>query len=189
MPMHHLKGEGARPPRRIPIAFYAVLAAACPLTFVLHEGGHWLAGTLLGHAMRFSLNAVVTASGTSASTLDALMITGAGPLVTLLQGIVAFLLVRRRNALMAYAFLFAAWFMRFAAALVSIVNPNDEARMGLQLGLDAWMLPTAIVLVLLALTGLGARRLGVGWRTNVASYLDCSVLFAAIVFGSAVLAT
>lgn len=173
--------------KRVGPGFYAVLAIASLLTFVLHEAGHWAMGIWLGHTMVFHLNGVGPAPGVVMSARDAFMVTAAGPLVTVLQALVACALIQQRVLLLAYAFVFTAWFMRFAATLVSIVHPNDEARMSLQLGLGTWLLPVTTMLGLLALTWWAAGRLRLGWRVNIACYLLCSVLFAAIIFADAAL--
>lgn len=172
---------------RVDARFYFMLVIAAVVTFAVHEVAHWIAGVALGHDMVIKLNGVAGAPGVVLPARDAFIVTAAGPVVTVLQALVAFALVRSRGVLLAYPFLFAAWFMRFAAAFVSLFHPNDEARMSLQLGLGQWLLPIVTVLLLLLLTWSGARRLRLGWTTNTASYVLCSLLFAAIVFGDAAL--
>ncbi len=170
---------------RVNWRFYATLAAVVPLSFILHEAAHWLAGLALGHDTVMGLNGGSPRSPTAVSASDAFLISAAGPAVTLLQGAVAFLLIRSRDWLLAYPVLFFACFMRFGAAVVSVMHPNDEARMSLALGWGKWALPALVVGLLFALTWIASRRLGLGWRTNIASYLLCSVAVAAVVFGSA----
>ena len=172
---------------RVDARFYIALVIAAVITFAVHEAAHWAAGVALGHDMVISLNGVAGGPGVELPVRDAFIVTAAGPAVTVLQALVAFALIRSRGALLAYPFLFAAWFMRFAAAFVSVSHPNDEASMSLQLGWGQWLLPITTVLALLVLTWLGARRLRLGWTTNTTSYVLCSLLFAAIVFGDAAL--
>ena len=161
--------------------FYLVLLAAMGLSFVMHEAAHWAAGRALGYDMRMSLNGAAPIGGFRDSA-DAAWVSAAGPAFTLLQAMLAFAVVRMRRSLPAYAFLFAACFMRFAAAAVSVVHPNDEARLSLAWGWGTWTLPVVMVCVLLALTVSAARQLGLGWRTHVLCYLLCSAATAAIVF-------
>jgi hypothetical protein len=162
--------------------FYLVLILACPLTFLVHEGAHWLMGQGLGYSMTMSLNGANPRSGGFTVDAHAMWVSAAGPLITLLQGVVAFLLIRSGKHLLAYPFLFIAWMMRFAAAVVSIKHPNDEARISQMLGLGTWTLPVLIVAVLFALLYNANQRLQVGWRANLVSYLIASVMFAVIVF-------
>lgn len=139
--------------------FYATLAVAVVLTFIVHEAAHWMAGVGLGYEMQMRINGGVPIAppGTAVTARDAFIISAAGPVATALQAILAFALIRTRGSLPAYAFLFVAWFMRFAAAFVSMFNPNDEARMSVQLGWNMWLLPGVVVSILLLLTWAGAR--------------------------------
>ncbi len=168
-------------------SFYGVLVLATLMTTVVHEAAHWAMGSALGHEMAMSFNEARVASGAGASVRDVMLITAAGPAITLLQAVIAYALIRSRGLRLAYPFLFAAWFMRFAAGVVSLAHPNDEARLSIELIGGMWWLPAVVVLGLLALLWSAARRMGFGWRTNVACYLICSVLTAAIVFGDRVL--
>lgn len=157
------------------------LPAIVLATSVLHELGHWTMGVALGHEMRLSLNEVAPIDR-AIPARDLLLIAAAGPLVTFAQAVCAALLIGRRGPYWLYGVLFAAWFMRLAAAFVSVSHPNDEARIALWLSGTAWWLPLAVVLGLSALLVAASRRLRIGWKTNLACYLICSATLAAIVF-------
>jgi hypothetical protein len=165
--------------RRVGAGFYLLLIGAVLLTALIHEGAHWLAGTALGHQMTFNLNSVGPMS--PVSMRDHLIISAAGPLVTILQGLIAFVLVLRRDMLGAYAFLFFAALMRVTATAVSVFNPNDEARISLELGMGQWTLPLIVCGLLIALTVVASRKLRIGWKTNLLTYLVCTVGITAIV--------
>ena len=143
-------------------------------------------GVALGHDMRISLNEVGPVDR-AIPTRDLLLIAAAGPLVTLVQAVFAALAIRRYGRRWLYGVLFAAWFMRLAAAFVSVFHPNDEARISLALTGTAWWLPLAVVLGLSVLLHSAARRLHIGWKTNLACYLICSLAITAIVFGDRLL--
>jgi hypothetical protein len=98
-----------------------------------------------------------------------------------LQAVLAFWWLRARDSSAAYAMLFVAWFMRFAAMMVSLMHPNDEARISVFLGLGQWTLPALVVLSLLALLWSANRSLAIGWKVNLGSYALCSVAFALLV--------
>ena len=165
--------------RRVGASFYILLVGAVLATYLLHEGAHWLAGTLLGHQMTFNLNSV---SPTGPVPMrDFLIFAAAGPIVTLFQGIVAFVLILRRDSLAAYAFLFFAALMRVTAAGISLFNPNDEARISLELGIGQWTLPLLVCSVLVGLTVLASRKLRIGWKTNLLTYLVCTIGLSAVV--------
>tara|TARA_R110000782_G_scaffold169812_1_gene261658 strand:+ start:454 stop:990 length:537 start_codon:yes stop_codon:yes gene_type:complete len=165
--------------RRVGPGFYPLLFIVALLTFALHEGAHWLAGIALGHDMVVSLNG--SHATTSVPALDAMLISAAGPVVTLIQGILALSLVLMRKSLTAYALLFFAAFMRLMAAGVSLLNPNDEARISLYFGMGPWILPLAIVAVLGVMTVIGSRHLRLSWQTHALAWLTASVAVSAIV--------
>lgn len=168
------------PRMRTGIGFYLLVFVAGFLTFVLHEGGHWLAAVLLGHDAHFSLNRAGARDAVEAGHM--VLITAAGPAVTVLQGLAAFALVQARRSAAAWAFLFWAAFMRLMATVISLWNPNDEARLSKHFGLGTWTLPIIVTLVLLALLAIGSRRIGAGWKTLGLSWLVASAAITAIVF-------
>ncbi len=172
-------------PRKVGPGFYLILPLIALATFVLHEGAHWLAGVVLGHEMTVSLNSSAPVGAVSRE--HALLISAAGPLVTLAGGLIAFALVLARDSLAAYGVLFFALFMRFSAGLISLIHPNDEARISLDLGLGLYTLPAAMVGVLMVLTVIAARRLRLGWKTHLAAYLVCTAALTAVVFADQVL--
>ena len=160
--------------------FYGLLLAAGLITFVVHEGAHWAMAQGLGYEGFFSLNRA-GARGT-VTPEHRLLITAAGPAATLLQGAIAWALVQARGSRLAWAFLFQAAFMRLMATVISLWNPNDEARIGAELGLGTWTLPLLVTLGLFLLLALGSRRLRVGWATLGLSWLAASAGVTAIVF-------
>ena len=166
-------------PRRVGPGFYVVLLLIALATFVLHEGAHWAMGRALGHDMTFGLNG----SGTlgPAPPVDHHLISAAGVLVTVAQGVVGLVLVWRRNSLVGYGLLYFAALMRLVAAVVSLFNPNDEARISEALGLGLWTLPVAVVGLLGVMAVVATRRLGLSWRTNLLTWLTATAALSAIV--------
>lgn len=161
--------------------YYATLLGVVVLTFLIHESAHWLAGEALGYEMIVSLNGASTHDGRFGSPRDAFAVAAAGPLATFVQALLALWRVTSRGSVPAYTFLFVAGFMRLAAALVSIVHPNDEALMSMSLGWGMWTLPAIVVLALLAMTWVASRRLQLRWTTQLASCALCGAAFAAVV--------
>lgn len=159
--------------------FYLWFVLVFLITNLLHEGGHWLMGAALGMDMRFGLNAVLYLSPTE--SWQRALADAAGPLVTIMQGIVAYVLVRRTASVKAFAFLYAAAFMRLVAGLVSVLHPNDEARLSLYLGLGKWTLPALVAAGLIVLAIRGSKRLGLTWKDQALCYLVASLAVSAIV--------
>lgn len=172
--------------RRLPLAFWLSAPLVAAITWGVHELMHYLAGVALGYEMWMSMNQAGLVQGEYTATWHAMVVSMAGPVVTYLQAGVAFWLIRARGLVLAYPFLFLAWFTRTLAFVIGFKTPNDEMRTSLDLGLPGWLLPAVVVAGLLALTVLGSRRLQLGWRVNLGLYLMFSAITAAIVFGDPV---
>lgn len=161
--------------------FYVMLLAIMVATFAIHEAGHWLTAILLGHEPFYGLNGAGTRA--TVSTLHGALISAAGPAVTVLQGLIAFVLIRGGAGLTAFAVLYCAAFMRLMAAAISIlVHPNDEARVSLALGLPAITLHVLVAGGLIILTILAGIRLKLSWRAWVLSWLVGSAAVSAVVY-------
>lgn len=174
-------------PFRAGWTFYLLLFAITPAAFFFHELAHWLAGETLGYSMTMSLNNAHPVEGAFRTTADAMWVSAAGPLLTILQGTIAYLLVRRTGNPLFYPVIFIALFMRASAMLISGFNLNDEARISHALGIGEWTLPAVVVAGLLALTWRASLRIGAHWSVNVYSYLVASLAVTAVVWGDAVI--
>ena len=143
-------------------------------TFVVHEGFHWLAGTLLGYPMQVSPNQAW--SSAPMTPAHAMVVSIAGPLATYGQAAVGYRWVRARTALVGFAMVYMAFFMRLVAMAVSAFNPNDEARVSRDLGLGQWTLPAVVVVALLVLVVLASRRLEISRREQFVCYVVASIV-------------
>ncbi|MEJ6788784.1 hypothetical protein BrevBR_04475 [Brevundimonas sp. BR2-1] len=159
--------------------FYGLVFIAGFITFALHEGGHWLAAILLGHEAYFGLNSAGARGAVSAA--DHAIISAAGPAVTVAQALIALALVQARGSAVGWIFLFQAAFMRLMATVISLFNPNDEARISEWLGWGPWILPVIVTAGLFALLAVGVQRLNVSWKTLALSWVVASVAVSAVV--------
>ena len=159
--------------------FYLTFFFVGVVTYLLHELGHWGVGKIFGFEMNFRLNGVSTLS--PVVPFSRAMFDFGGPAVTLVQGFIAYSIVKRTGSQLAFAFVYHAAFMRVVASLISFVYMNDEARLSLYFGLPAWTLPVAISGVLVALAWAASKRLGTSWRDQLCCYLAASVTAAAVV--------
>ena len=71
--------------------------------------------------------------------------------------------------------------MRLVAGLVSILYPNDEARLSLYFGLGKWTLPLLVAAGLIVLAIRGGKRFQLGWKDHLLCYLVASLSVSAIV--------
>jgi hypothetical protein len=159
--------------------FSLVLFAVGIATFAVHEFAHWIAGVVLGYEMLASPNHVWPIGDIDPA--DATLISTAGPLITIIQGVLGYFLVRRRDSLFGFALIYTAFFTRLLAAVVSISNPNDEARISSYLGYGQWTIPTVVVIALLVLTYLASRRLKLSFRDQFLCYAAASLAVSLVV--------
>lgn len=165
--------------RRVGRAFYGILALVAVATYLVHEAAHWIVGSALGYPVSYGINSVV--SGVPMTATDHVLMSAAGPAVTVAIALIAFAMVVRRQSLTAYGILYVALFMRLVAVGVSVFNPNDEARISQLLGWGTWTLPAVVVIVLLVPTVIASRMLRLSWRVNVLSYVVCSIVAVLVV--------
>jgi hypothetical protein len=159
--------------------FYVWFVFAFLVSYLIHETAHWLTAMALGIDAEFRLNAVRYLSPTA--PWQRALIDGAGPALTIAQAILAFVLVGRGASAKAFAFLYVAAFMRFAAAVVSLLHPNDEARISMLLGLGKWTLPVLVAGGLILLAAKAGKRFQLTWKDQVLCYLVASLAVSVIV--------
>jgi hypothetical protein len=164
---------------RLTPRFYLLLFSVGLGTFLVHEFAHWLTGVSLGYEMVASPNHVRSIGEMSAT--HELLVSAAGPVITIVQAIAGFIILRGQRALFGFALLYMAFFMRLLAAVVSIFNPNDEARISEQLGLGTWTLPAIVVVFLFALVVIGSRRLELRFREQFVCYVTASIVVSLVV--------
>jgi hypothetical protein len=160
-------------------SFYAWFALIAIATYVVHEAAHWIVGAALGYPVSYGINSVIP--GTPMTVGDHLMMSAAGPAVTVVTAMIAFYFVMRRESLSAYAVLYFALFMRVIAAGVSVFNLNDEARISDMLGFGPWLLPGLVIGALLVPTIIASRHLRLSWKINALAYVVSSLVAAAVV--------
>jgi hypothetical protein len=159
--------------------FYLLLACVGFGSFLVHEFAHWLTGVALGYEMVASPNHVRSIGGMS--VMHELLVSSAGPLVTIVQAVIGFVMLGGRLALSGFALIHIAFFMRLLAAAVSVFNPNDEARISEQLGLGNWTVPAFVVVFLFVLVLVASRRLGLQFREQFLCYVTATIVVSLVV--------
>lgn len=114
------------------------------LSWILHELAHWAVGEYLGYEMRITLNATYPLNGKYSRDLDYQLISAGGVIFTLFEAILVFILMTFRNRIFLYPFLFTCFYMRLLATIISLFNPNDEARISEVLGWGKFTLPLIV---------------------------------------------
>ena len=165
--------------RPVGTGFYARFALLAVAAYLIHEAAHWIVGAALGYPVSYGINSVISASPMTAG--DHMLMSAAGPAITVVTALIAFYFVMRRESLIGYAVLYFALFMRVIAAGVSVLNLNDEARISDMLGFGPWLLPALVILVLLIPTVIASRHLRLSWKVNALAYVISSLVAAAVV--------
>lgn len=164
----------------------AALVVCIFITHWFHELGHAVAAKNLGYDVLLSSNQVVPLGGGYASEYHHNIVSLAGPLVTVVIAVSAFLF-RARLGFIAPIILWNTMTMRVLAALASIGHPNDEARASLSLGLGTWTIPLIVCGFLLLLFGLVARERKLGLVWYLGAWLGMSAGYSLVILGEDIL--
>ncbi|HUQ96018.1 MAG TPA: hypothetical protein VM010_00025 [Chitinophagaceae bacterium] len=127
-------------------------ATAVLFTWLIHEFAHWVTGEVLGNAMTLTLNASYPESGHYVKPGHDRAVSAAGPLVTLLQAVVFYPVLKRKARPFLYPFLFVCLYMRLLAAVLNVINLNDEGRISTGLHLGTYTVSLVVCAVLFYFT-------------------------------------
>ncbi|MGA9119387.1 MAG: hypothetical protein WB699_08460, partial [Bacteroidota bacterium] len=120
--------------RPIDVRFFLLFIPIAYFTYLFHEFGHWSVGEMLGNRMVYSMNLVWARDGHYLDASHDLFVSLGGPGFSLLQAIVALLVIEKFRLLYAYPFAFFPMFNRFFSDLFGGFSKQDEARIALLLG-------------------------------------------------------
>ncbi len=116
------------------------------LTFFFHEMCHWISYELLGYDAGFTLNgASVKDSTIKLSKTHRIITSASGPIFTIIQAIIFYLILKKHKNIMLYPFLFLPFVMRLGASWANRFQPNDEGRISLDLGLNLYVVSIIVV--------------------------------------------
>lgn len=171
-------------PGRSRLGMYLAILLLGPLSFLLHEYGHWAAGELLGVEMWMTLNKAGPAAGSYGSQTYQLIVALAGPAVTVAVGILAYVWARSTGSFIAYGLLFFQFMKRMIAGGITMTGPypNDEALAGIIMGIGPYPITIGVAAFLLLMTWDAARRVRPHWAHNFGAYATSSLLITMIVF-------
>lgn len=163
-----------------------VLAAALAvlMTSLLHEFAHWVTGELLGNQMSMNLNAAFPVSGDYLQPWHAHIVTAAGPLFTVLQGFLIYLLMQKYKNKLLYLFLFTPLIMRALALFMNFLTPNDEGRISLTFGLGLLTVPILICSILFFLTWRISRQNGYSVKLNAVNTVLAIFFFSVLILSN-----
>ena len=174
-------------PVRIGADFYLITLVMVPVTYLLHELGHWGAGELLGVDMWMTLNKAGPVERSYPSEEIGILVALAGPAVTVAIGIFAYFYAIMFRSVVAFGILYIQFLLRGVAGGISLIgsHPNDEAAAGLTLGI--YPITLGVVGFLLLLLWDTARRLRPGFVHNFGAYVLINAVITAIVMSDSCL--
>jgi hypothetical protein len=136
---------GSMTNKKITWKYNLAVIAVVIFTWVIHEFAHWLTAEFLGYESVMRINGVSPVKAETVTGWHKIYISAAGPVVTILQGVLAFLLLKRGSwNKYIYAFLFTALYMRLLAGIMNVINPNDEGRISIYFELGTFTLPLLV---------------------------------------------
>jgi hypothetical protein len=133
--------------------FIAVVA-----TWLIHELSHWSMGTVLGYDMQLTLNSAITLDGSYSKKWHEIFVRASGPVVTIIQAFIVFILLVKRPVYTLFPFLFTPFYMRLMASIMNFFNLNDEGNISHDLGIGTYTIPIIISSLLLVLVLIIAKK-------------------------------
>jgi hypothetical protein len=158
----------------IPVAYFS---------YLFHECGHWITGELLGNKMAYSLNYVYPESGQYIKAEHDVYVSIGGPAFSILQGLIAYLVIEIYRTLYAYPFLFFSFFVRFFSLAFGVFSRQDEARISELLGTGTYTVAVVVLIILIALVWGGSRRFKYRFK-EISYFFLISTLCMLLVIGS-----
>jgi hypothetical protein len=160
--------------------YVSIFAIAVLLSWTLHEFAHWAVGECLGYKMTITLNSSFPANGHYIKDLHYQIISAGGPIFTLCEAILIFILMRRQRRILLYPLLFTCFYMRLFATVISFRNPNDEARISSAMGIGKFTLPLIMTIILFALIYKVSNMYKLGTKFNLINF-GLTLLFSSII--------
>jgi len=156
-----------------------ITAIAVFASFFFHELAHWIAGEWLGNKMGMSLNATYPISGYFVKDWHENIVSAAGPLFTIAQAFVFYVIINKNGNKNLYPFLLMPFIQRLLAMGLTFINPNDEARISQSLELGLLTLPLLVCATLFVLVYSTSKKYNYSFKFNAVT-IAWMVLFFSI---------
>ncbi len=168
------------PKLKIDKKYVAICAIAVFFSWTLHELAHWTVGEYLGYKMGMTLNATYPLSGQYSQDWHYQLISISGPIFTLCEALLIFILMTERKRIFLYPFIFTCFYMRLFATIISFRHANDEARISTAIGIGKFTLPIIMTGILFALVYKVSKAYRFDIKFNLAN-LGLTILFSSLI--------
>ncbi len=112
--------------QKITLRYLLCGVVAVLFTWILHEFAHWSTSEFLGYETIMRLNGTSPLDGQNPTAWHKIIISAAGPIITVLEGLLFFVILRSGSwNKYLYVFLFTAFYMRLLAGLMNLLNLNE----------------------------------------------------------------
>lgn len=170
--------------QKITIKYILAGILAVIFTWITHEFAHWSTSELFGYETIMKLNGTSSVSAKNPTDLHKNIISASGPIVTIIQALIAFLLLKSRNwNKYLYLFLFTAFYMRLLAGLMNFINPNDEGRISTFLEIGTFTIPIIVSGLLFFMVYKISKKYKLNWKfhfwTTIITIVASSILILA----------
>ena len=150
----------------INVKFFLVFIPVAYFTFMFHEFGHWIVGEIFENRMVYNLHRVWPKDGHYLQQSHELYVSIGGPAFTVLQAVIALLIIEKFRTPIAYPFAFFAMFFRFFTLLLSGFSKQDEARIAVLLGTWTYLIAIIVLAILLLIVIRCSHKLGIMMKIN-----------------------
>jgi high-affinity Fe2+/Pb2+ permease len=169
--------------QKITLKYILTLIIVVFITWIIHEFAHWLTNESLGYETIMRLNGTSTIKGENPTDLHNIISSSAGPIITIIQGLVAYVLLKfRKWNKCIYAFLFTAFFMRFFASLMNFIMLNDEGRISVYLKLGIFTLPIIVSGILFYMVYKISRKYNLKWKFHILTSVILLIAVTGLIF-------
>jgi hypothetical protein len=147
--------------------FFLLLIPAAYLSYLFHELGHWSVGEILGNEMAYSLNYAWPKSGGYVHPNDGVLVSMGGPAFSIVQSLIALLIIEKYHTVNAYPFAFFPMFSRYFSLVLGGFEKQDEAQIAIMLGTWRYLVALIVLVTLTAIVARCSSRLGIALRKNM----------------------
>ena len=160
--------------------YILVFVIAVFFSWIGHEFAHWITGEYLGYKMAMTLNSSYPVGGFYSSDLHYQIVSAAGPIFTLIEAVLIFVLMMNKKRVYLYPILFTCFYLRFLATILSFRKPNDEARISAAVGFGKFTLPLLMTGILFLLVLKISKTYKFNLKFNLTN-LGLVILFSSII--------
>ena len=148
------------------VRFFLFFIPVAYISYLFHEFGHWSVGEILGNRMVYSLNNVWPQDGHYLRQSHEVYVSIGGPGFSVLQAVIALLIIEKFGTLYAYPFAFIPMFNRFFSDLFTGFSNQDEARIAVLMGTGTYLVAILVLAMLVLIVTRCSSKLRIGAKNN-----------------------